>query len=77
MLDYVIYLFFLVNCWEVVLFIILLLLYGMIVICDCYYYSGIVYLVVKYNFFLLFLWVCLLEVGFLRLDLVLFLDLDE
>lgn len=50
---------------------------GITVLCDRYYYSGIVYSAAKQNPTLSLAWARAPEVGLPRPDLVLFLDLDE
>ena len=50
---------------------------GVTVLCDRYYYSGIVYSAAKQNPSLPLAWARAPEVGLPRPDLVLFLDLDE
>jgi dTMP kinase len=54
-----------------------LLASGTTVLCDRYYYSGIVYSAAKHNPSLTLKWARHPEVGLPRPDLVLFLDLDE
>ena len=54
-----------------------LLASGVSVLCDRYYYSGIVYSAAKQNPSLSLTWARHPEVGLPRPDLVLFLDLDE
>lgn len=54
-----------------------LLAAGVTVLCDRYYYSGIVYSAAKQNPSLTLSWARAPEIGLPRPDLVLFLDLDE
>lgn len=54
-----------------------LLATGVTVLCDRYYYSGIVYSAAKQNPALTLQWARAPEIGLPRPDLVLFLDLDE
>ncbi|KAK3937463.1 thymidylate kinase [Diplogelasinospora grovesii] len=75
--DHVIHLLFSANRWEAVKTITSLLSSGVTVLCDRYYYSGIVYSAAKQNPSLSLSWARAPEVGLPRPDLVLFLDLDE
>ncbi|KAK4196761.1 thymidylate kinase-domain-containing protein [Triangularia verruculosa] len=77
MSDHVIHLLFSANRWEAASLIASLLSQGTTVICDRYYYSGIVYSAAKHNPSLPLSWARSPEVGLPRPDLVLFLDLDE
>ncbi|KAK0668080.1 thymidylate kinase-domain-containing protein [Cercophora samala] len=77
MSDHVIHLLFSANRWEAASLIASLLSQGTTVICDRYYYSGIVYSAAKHNPLLPLSWARSPEVGLPRPDLVLFLDLDE
>lgn len=54
-----------------------LLAAGVTVLCDRYYYSGIVYSAAKQNPTLTLQWARAPEIGLPRPDLVLFMDLDE
>ena len=54
-----------------------LLATGVTVLCDRYYYSGVVYSAAKRNPSLTLPWARAPEIGLPRPDLVLFLDLDE
>jgi len=54
-----------------------LLAAGITVLCDRYYYSGVVYSAAKQNPSLSLSWARAPEIGLPRPDLVLFLDLDE
>jgi dTMP kinase len=75
--DHVIHLLFSANRWEAARTIAGLLAAGTTVICDRYYYSGVVYSAAKQNPSLSLSWARAPEVGLPRPDLVLFLDLDE
>ncbi|KAK4185869.1 thymidylate kinase [Podospora australis] len=75
--DHVIHLLFSANRWEAASTISSLLAEGVTVLCDRYYYSGIVYSAAKQNPSLSLQWARAPEVGLPRPDLVLFLDLDE
>ncbi|KAK5655667.1 hypothetical protein OQA88_5600 [Cercophora sp. LCS_1] len=75
--DHVIHLLFSANRWEAVKEITELVAAGITVLCDRYYYSGIVYSAAKQNPSLTLPWARAPEVGLPRPDLVLFLDLDE
>ncbi|KAL2265918.1 hypothetical protein VTJ83DRAFT_5270 [Remersonia thermophila] len=75
--DHVIHLLFSANRWEAAKTISTLLSSGVTVLCDRYYYSGIVYSAAKQNPSLTLSWARSPEVGLPRPDLVLFLDLDE
>ncbi|OIW30126.1 hypothetical protein CONLIGDRAFT_702609 [Coniochaeta ligniaria NRRL 30616] len=75
--DHVIHLLFSANRWEAAKQIHSLLSSGTTVLCDRYYYSGIVYSAAKQNPSLSLGWARHPEVGLPRPDLVLFLDLDE
>lgn len=75
--DHVIHLLFSANRWEAVKTITALLAAGTSVLCDRYYYSGVVYSAAKQNPALTLQWARAPEIGLPRPDLVLFLDLDE
>ncbi|KAB5531326.1 thymidylate kinase-domain-containing protein [Coniochaeta sp. 2T2.1] len=75
--DHVIHLLFSANRWEAAKTISSLLATGTTVLCDRYYYSGIVYSAAKQNPSLTLSWARAPEVGLPRPDLVLFLDLSE
>ncbi|KAK3325042.1 thymidylate kinase-domain-containing protein [Apodospora peruviana] len=75
--DHVIHLLFSANRWEAVKTTTSLLAAGTTVLCDRYYYSGIVYSAAKHNPSLTLSWARAPEIGLPRPDLVLFLDLDE
>lgn len=75
--DHAIHLLFSANRWELAPTIASLLASGTTVVCDRYYYSGIVYSAAKRNPSLPLSWARGPEVGLPRPDLVLFLDLDE
>ncbi|TLS31271.1 hypothetical protein PpBr36_03202 [Pyricularia pennisetigena] len=75
--DHVIHLLFSANRWEAAKQITALLSAGTTVICDRYYYSGMVYSAAKQNPALPLSWARAPEVGLPRPDLVLFLDLSE
>ncbi|KAK3360397.1 thymidylate kinase-domain-containing protein [Lasiosphaeria hispida] len=75
--DHVIHLLFSANRWEAAKSITTLLTAGVTVLCDRYYYSGIVYSSAKQNPSLSLPWARAPEVGLPRPDLVLFLDLEE
>lgn len=75
--DHVIHLLFSANRWEASKTITSLLSAGVTVLCDRYYYSGVVYSAAKQNPSLTLSWARAPEVGLPRPDLVLFLDLDE
>ncbi|KAK1829139.1 thymidylate kinase-domain-containing protein, partial [Podospora conica] len=75
--DHAIHLLFSANRWEAAKTITTLLSAGTTIICDRYYYSGIVYSAAKRNPSLTLAWARAPEVGLPRPDLVLFLDLDE
>ncbi|KAK0614555.1 thymidylate kinase-like protein [Immersiella caudata] len=75
--DHVIHLLFSANRWEAAATINSLLAEGVTVLCDRYYYSGIVYSAAKQNPTLDLAWARAPEVGLPRPDLVLFLDLSE
>ncbi|KAK3902991.1 thymidylate kinase-domain-containing protein [Staphylotrichum tortipilum] len=75
--DHVIHLLFSANRWEAAKTISSLLSAGVTVLCDRYYYSGVVYSSAKQNPSLSLSWARAPEVGLPRPDLVLFLDLDE
>jgi len=77
MSDHAIHLLFSANRWEAAAKITSLLAAGTTVVCDRYYYSGIVYSAAKRNPGLDLAWARAPEVGLPRPDLVLFLDLDE
>ncbi|KAK4444620.1 thymidylate kinase-domain-containing protein [Podospora aff. communis PSN243] len=75
--DHAIHLLFSANRWEAEKTISDLLAEGVTVLCDRYYYSGIVYSAAKRNPSLDLSWARAPEVGLPRPDLVVFLDLDE
>ncbi|ERT01331.1 dTMP kinase [Sporothrix schenckii 1099-18] len=75
--DHVIHLLFSANRWEAVAKIAGLLAKGTTVVCDRYYYSGMVYSAAKHNPALTLPWARAPEVGLPRPDLVVFLDLTE
>jgi len=75
--DHVIHLLFSANRWESVNTIRGLLAGGTTVICDRYYYSGIVYSAAKQNPSLTLQWARAPEIGLPRPDMVMFLDLEE
>ena len=75
--DHVIHLLFSANRWEAVTKISELLAKGTTVVCDRYYYSGMVYSAAKQNPTLSLTWARAPEVGLPRPDLVVFLDLTE
>lgn len=75
--DHVIHLLFSANRWEAAKQITALLSAGTTVLCDRYYYSGMVYSAAKQNPALPLRWARAPEVGLPRPDLVLFLDLTE
>ncbi|KAK4107588.1 hypothetical protein N656DRAFT_503246 [Canariomyces notabilis] len=75
--DHVIHLLFSANRWEAAKTITSLLHSGTTVLCDRYYYSGIVYSAAKQNPTLTLSWARAPELGLPRPDLVIFLDLDE
>ncbi|KAK0716199.1 thymidylate kinase-domain-containing protein, partial [Lasiosphaeris hirsuta] len=75
--DHVIHLLFSANRWEAAKTITHLLNTNVTVLCDRYYYSGIVYSAAKQNPSLSLPWARAPEVGLPRPDLVLFLDLEE
>ncbi|PHH51818.1 Thymidylate kinase [Ceratocystis fimbriata CBS 114723] len=75
--DHVIHLLFSANRWEAARTITSLLESGTSVLCDRYYYSGVVYSAAKKNPTLSLQWARQPELGLPRPDIVLFLDLDE
>ncbi|CAK7270224.1 Thymidylate kinase [Sporothrix epigloea] len=75
--DHVIHLLFSANRWEAADKIEGLLHSGTTVVCDRYYYSGMVYSAAKGNALLPLPWARGPEVGLPRPDLVVFLDLTE
>lgn len=75
--DHVIHLLFSANRWEAARRIADLLHQGTTVVCDRYYYSGMVYSAAKTNPLLPLSWARAPEVGLPRPDLVVFLDLTE
>ncbi|CAK7216934.1 Thymidylate kinase [Sporothrix curviconia] len=75
--DHVIHLLFSANRWEAAAKIEALLHAGTTVVCDRYYYSGMVYSAAKGNALLPLSWARGPEVGLPRPDLVVFLDLTE
>lgn len=75
--DHVIHLLFSANRWEAVAKIKGLLAAGTTVVCDRYYYSGMVYSAAKQNPALTLPWARAPEVGLPRPDLVVFLNLKE
>ncbi|EPE02824.1 thymidylate kinase [Ophiostoma piceae UAMH 11346] len=75
--DHVIHLLFSANRWEAVKKIKALLESGTTIVCDRYYYSGMVYSAAKQNPALSLPWARAPEVGLPRPDLVVFLNLKE
>ncbi|KAG8163601.1 hypothetical protein KVR01_006898 [Diaporthe batatas] len=75
--DQSIHLLFTANRWEAAPSITSLLSQGVTVVCDRYYYSGMVYSAAKGNPSLGLPWARAPEVGLPRPDAVVFLDLDE
>ncbi|KAH8805743.1 thymidylate kinase-domain-containing protein [Xylogone sp. PMI_703] len=75
--DHVIHLLFSANRWEFSKFISENTTKGYTIICDRYYYSGIVYSAAKQNPSLSLTWAHEPEVGLPRPDIVVFLDLDS
>lgn len=75
--DQSIHLLFTANRWEAAPNITALLSQGTTVVCDRYYYSGMVYSAAKGNPSLGLPWARAPEVGLPRPDVVVFLDLDE
>ncbi|POS74702.1 thymidylate kinase [Diaporthe helianthi] len=75
--DQSIHLLFTANRWEAAPSITTLLSQGVTVVCDRYYYSGMVYSAAKGNPSLGLPWARAPEVGLPRPDAVVFLDLDE
>lgn len=75
--DQSIHLLFTANRWEAAPNIAALLAQGVTVVCDRYYYSGMVYSAAKGNPSLGLPWARAPEVGLPRPDAVVFLDLDE
>ncbi|SPO06873.1 related to thymidylate kinase [Cephalotrichum gorgonifer] len=75
--DHAIHLLFSANRWEAAKSIRSLLASGTTILCDRYYYSGIVYSAAKHNPSLTLSWARAPEVGLPRPDIVLFLDLKE
>ncbi|KAH8775291.1 putative thymidylate kinase [Diaporthe sp. PMI_573] len=75
--DQSIHLLFTANRWEAAPQIASLLSQGVTVVCDRYYYSGMVYSAAKGNPALGLPWARAPEVGLPRPDAVVFLDLDE
>lgn len=75
--DHVIHLLFSANRWEAVTKIADLLSKKTTIVCDRYYYSGMVYSAAKHNPSLSLPWARAPEVGLPRPDLVVFLDLTE
>ncbi|CAK7203841.1 Thymidylate kinase [Sporothrix eucalyptigena] len=75
--DHVIHLLFSANRWEAATKIEELLHKGVTVVCDRYYYSGMVYSAAKGNPLLPLSWARGPEAGLPRPDLVVFLDLTE
>lgn len=74
--DQAIHLLFAANRWEAAPRLAALLASGTTVVCDRYYYSGMVYSVAKQNPALPPRWARAPEVGLPRPDLVVFLDLE-
>lgn len=74
--DQAIHLLFTANRWEAVPLITSLLSQGVTIVCDRYYYSGMVYSAAKQNPDLPLSWARAPEVGLPRPDVVLFLDLS-
>lgn len=75
--DQSIHLLFTANRWEAAPSIAALLESGVTVVCDRYYYSGMVYSAAKGNRSLGLTWARAPEEGLPRPDAVVFLDLDE
>lgn len=75
--DQSIHLLFTANRWEAAPTIAALLAQGVTVVCDRYYYSGMVYSAAKGNPSLGLGWARAPEAGLPRPDAVVFLDLDE
>ncbi|KAL5606625.1 hypothetical protein BROUX41_003023 [Berkeleyomyces rouxiae] len=75
--DHVIHLLFSANRWEAARTMTSLLESGTSVLCDRYYYSGVVYSAAKQNPALTLGWARQPDIGLPRPDMVLFLDLDE
>ena len=75
--DQSIHLLFTANRWEAAPSIASLLAQGVTVVCDRYYYSGMVYSAAKGNPTLGLPWARAPETGLPRPDAVVFLDLDE
>lgn len=75
--DQAIHLLFTANRWEAAPNIAQLLASGTTIVCDRYYYSGMVYSAAKQNPSLPLAWARSPEVGLPRPDLVVFLDLEE
>lgn len=75
--DQSIHLLFTANRWEAAPQIAELLAQGVTIVCDRYYYSGMVYSAAKGNRHLGLGWARAPEVGLPRPDAVVFLDLDE
>jgi len=74
--DHAIHLLFSANRWEFAKYISENLAKGYTIICDRYYYSGVVYSAAKQNPSLTFSWALQPEIGLPRPDLVVFLDLE-
>ncbi|KAJ4388902.1 Thymidylate kinase [Gnomoniopsis smithogilvyi] len=75
--DQAIHLLFTANRWEAAPTIHALLSAGVTIVCDRYYYSGMVYSAAKRNPALSLSWARAPEVGLPRPDVVVFLDLSE
>ncbi|CAN8096199.1 unnamed protein product [Discula destructiva] len=75
--DQAIHLLFTANRWEAAPALTALLAAGTTVVCDRYYYSGMVYSAAKRNPALSLAWARAPEVGLPRPDVVVFLDLSE
>ncbi|KAK0117868.1 Thymidylate kinase [Cadophora gregata] len=74
--DHAIHLLFSANRWEKAKWIESTLLSGYTIICDRYYYSGMVYSAAKNNPSLSLSWAQTCDVGLPKPDLVVFLDLE-
>jgi len=74
--DHVIHLLFSANRWEVAARIEELIAQGCTIICDRYYYSGMIYSAAKLNPNLSLAWAREPDVGLPRPDMVIYLDLE-
>ncbi|KAI6709696.1 thymidylate kinase [Diplocarpon mali] len=74
--DHVIHLLFSANRWEKAKWIETSLASGYTIVCDRYYYSGMVYSAAKHNPALSLTWAQTPDVGLPRPDIVVFLDLQ-